>query len=126
MTERDKAQRISLLQTLLEFSGEKFHSFYQGWGDEYTIGDNARLLATCFDVHVPGTFGEFDSQSMLNTLSRSLLFSESRINVEHLEIWVSCVIDVLPLGFGEAAKVQFFFFGQSLYDTNVRRESLNR
>lgn len=98
-TKREEAQITSLVRALLELSGGRVDLRQHGFAEEYTASENADLYASVFDIARTKQFGDFDSEEMCNTLSKSPVFSRMAISAQHLEQRTMKMMDCLRLGF---------------------------
>jgi hypothetical protein len=98
-TKRDEAQITSLFRALLELSGGRVDLQQHGFAEEYTANENAELYASVLGIVRAKQFGDFNSEEMCNTLSKSPVFAGMTIGIEDLEKWTAEMIDFLPIGF---------------------------
>ena len=100
-TKRDEYQITSLVRALLELSGGRVDPRQHRFAEEYTASENADLYASIFDIVRTKQFGDFESEEMCNTLSKSPVFSRMTISVQDLEEWTTKMMDSLRLDFRE-------------------------
>jgi hypothetical protein len=92
-------QKISLVRFLLEFSGGREDFLQQKLSQEYTAMDNANLCGSLVGIAGSNYFGKFDTQEMLNALSKSKVFTDDdfrELNVVELSTQMMLY---LPIGF---------------------------
>jgi hypothetical protein len=106
-TKRDEAQITSLIRALLELSGGRVDLRQHGFAEEYTISDNADLYALILDITRTKQFGDFDSEEMRNTLSKSPVFSGMTIGVQDLEKWTNKMMNYLRVSFSKGYLVRY-------------------
>ena len=99
--ERDETQITSLVQALLELSGGRVDLRQHRFAEEYTANENADLYASIFDITRTKQFGDFDSEEMCNTLSKSPVFSEMATSVQDVKEWTTKMMRSLRVGFRE-------------------------
>lgn len=105
-TKRDEAQKTSLVRALLELSGSRVDLLQHGFAKEYTVSENADLYASVLGITKTKQFGNFDSEEMRNTLSKSPVFSGLTIGVQDLEERIAKMVDSLRVGFREGYLVR--------------------
>jgi hypothetical protein len=106
-TRRDEAQITSLARALLEFSGGRVDCQQHGFAEEYTTSENTDLYASLLEITRTNQFGDFDSEKMRNTLSKSPVFAGMTIYASDPEEWTAKMIDRLPIGFQEGHLVRY-------------------
>jgi hypothetical protein len=106
-TKRDEAQITSLFRALLELSGGRVDFQQHRFAEEYTASENADLYASVLGITRTRQFGDFDSEEMCNTLSKSPVFSGMKIGVQDLEEWTTKMINSLPVGFPKGYLVRY-------------------
>lgn len=106
-TKRDEAQITSIFRALLEVSGGRVDVLQHGFAAEYTASENGDLCASVLGIIRTRQFGDFDSEEMRNTLSKSLVFSEMTIREQDLEEWITKIIEFLPIGFPKGYLVRY-------------------
>jgi hypothetical protein len=98
-TKRDEAQITSLVRALLELSGGRVDIQQHGFAGEYTASENADLYASVLGIIRTKQFGDFDSEEIRNTLSKSPVFSGMTIGARDLERRTTKMIHSLRVDF---------------------------
>lgn len=98
-TKRDEAQITSLVRALLELSSGRVDIQQHRFAEEYTASENADLYASVLGIIRTKQFGDFDSEEMRNTLSKSPVFSGMTIGARDLERRTTKMIHSLRVGF---------------------------
>ncbi len=106
-TKLDEAQLTSLVRALLELSRGRVDFRQHKYSEEYTASENANLYASLFNITRTRRFGDFDSEEMCKTLSKSPVFSEIAISVQDLEERITKMIDSLRVGFRKRYLVRY-------------------
>jgi hypothetical protein len=100
-------QKISLVRCLLEFSSGREDFLQQKFSQEYTAMDNASLCGSLVGIARSNYFGKFDTQEMLNALSKSKVFTDDdfcELNVVELSTQMMLY---LPIGFPQGHLVLY-------------------
>jgi hypothetical protein len=92
-------QRISLLRCLLVFSGGKDDIRQHRFAPEYTASDNVNLYGSLVGITGSNCFGNFDSQVILDALSKSKVFTHDDIRTLDIVKLTSQMMTSLPIGF---------------------------
>jgi hypothetical protein len=82
---REEAQITSLFRALLELSGGRKDDQQHRFTEEYTASKNTELCASVLGIIRTRQLGDFDSEEIYNTLSKSLVFSRMIIGARDLE-----------------------------------------
>jgi hypothetical protein len=106
-SKRDETQITSLFRALLELSGGRVDLRQHEFAEEYTAGENADLCASVFGITRTKQFGDFDSQEMIHTLSKSPVFSGIAIGARDLEERIAKMMHSLRIGFPKGYLVQY-------------------
>jgi hypothetical protein len=106
-TKCDEAQITSLFRALLELSGGSVNLLQYGFAEEYTASENGDLYASVLGITRTRHFGDFDSEEMRNTLSKSTVFSGMTIREQDLKEWTTKMIEFLPVGFRKGYLVRY-------------------
>ena len=98
-TKRDESQITFLVRALLELSGGRVDFRQHGFAEEYTASQNADLCASIFEITRKNQFGDFDSEEMCKSVSKSPVFSKVAISLQNLESRTTRMRDFLCVGF---------------------------
>ena len=105
-TKRDESQITFLVRALLELSGGRVDFRQHGFAEEYTTSQNADLCASVLEITRTNQFGDFDSEEMCKSVSKSPVFSEVAISIQDLESWTMSMRDFLGVGFPDGYLVR--------------------
>ncbi|KAL9591659.1 MAG: hypothetical protein Q9179_007502, partial [Wetmoreana sp. 5 TL-2023] len=109
----DEVQTTSLVRALLEMSSGRVDRQQHEFSEESTTDKNAELFASVFEITASKEFGNADVQEMIALISKSPLFSQSRISIQDLDDRTMQIRHSLLLGFEEEHLVLArFSFGQ--------------
>ena len=114
-TKRDESQITFLVRALLELSGGRVDVRQHGFAEEYTASQNADLCTSFFEVTRKNQFGDFDSEEMCKSVSKSPVFSEVVISIQDLESWTTSMRDFLCVGFPDGYLVRHIKGRSSAY-----------
>ena len=90
---------ISLYWLLLVSCGAKDDFRPRKFDPKYTAKDNANMIGSLVGISGSNCFGDFDSQAMLNALSKSKVFTQYEISMLDIANLTSKMAKSLPIGF---------------------------
>ena len=90
---------ISLYWLLLVSYGAKDDFRPRKFNLKYTAKDNANIIGSLVGISGSNCFGDFDSQAMLNALSKSKVFTQHKISILDITNLTSKMMKSLPIGF---------------------------
>jgi hypothetical protein len=88
--------RISVLRSVLEFSGGRENFLQKHFDPEYSPIYNANLCSALIDISGSNPFGKFDVRKMRNILSKSKLFANDDISTLEIGTWTIQMMKLLP------------------------------
>jgi hypothetical protein len=97
LTVPEELHKISLLRSLSEFAGAKTDIRQHRLDLRYTSNYNANIFRSMFGISGSKPFGTFNSQKMLDALSKSPIFYTIR-EADFIQ-WSAKLMNQLPIGF---------------------------
>ena len=90
---------ISLIRRLLEYCGGKIDKRQHKFDANSISNDNLNIYCSLVGLAGSNDFGNFDSQSMLEQLAKSRIFTSEDLQTLNVREWADQISDELDLGF---------------------------
>lgn len=96
----EEAQITSLVRTLFEASGGHVKDQQHGFGEEFTVEDNARLFAlSIIETEEWQLFGTSSAEQVYQMLTGSAMYKGVAFDVEQVQLWADKLCSRLPIFF---------------------------